>query len=553
MINIQWSEKLNVFICHCDYAEKEIPKRAGFTWDKTNKIWITPWAVTAQKLVKNKGDIGSSRAVIEGLHRAMQNVAKSNALYSEFEVPAPAGLEYREYQRAGVEFMRNRRAVLLGDEMGIGKTIQAIGLYNYHCANGLKDRTPKVLIICPATLKRNWVKEWRKWSIRKQAIEIAEGSTWPGTDIVVVNYDILPRFHDQIRSTAWDILIMDECQYLKNKKARRTQQVFGRPKPKDGSQLEAIAPITAKCKLALTGTPIPNRPIELYALLRYMDPLGWPNKLAYAQRYCNAMPNGFGWDMNGASNLEELQEKLRSSIMIRRLKKDVLKDLPPKERQIIEIEIADGDEILAKERKILQNFESQDRLTDAEYKDLIKTMRSGDMGGFEEMSTIRRENAVAKIPYVIEHLHEALDASGKVVVFCHHKQVAAALIEEFKDICTVVTGSTGLQERHDNVEKFQTDPNCRLFIGNIIAAGTGITLTASSHVVFAELDWVPGNVSQAEDRCHRMGQTGSVLVQHIVVAGSIDAIMAKTIVYKQSVIEKALDPNAVADLERALQ
>jgi SWI/SNF-related matrix-associated actin-dependent regulator 1 of chromatin subfamily A len=138
-------------------------------------------------------------------------------------------------------------------------------------------------------------------------------------------------------------------------------------------------------------------------------------------------------------------------------------------------------------------------------------------------------------------------------VFCHHKQVAAALIEEFKDICTVVTGLTGLQERHDNVEKFQTDPNCRLFIGNIIAAGTGITLTASSHVVFAELDWVPGNVSQAEDRCHRMGQTGSVLVQHIVVAGSIDAIMAKTIVYKQSVIEKALDPNAEADLERALQ
>lgn len=550
MIKIQWAEKLNMFVCHCDFAEKEIPKRAGFVWDKTNKVWVTPWAITAQKLMRKNPDAESTYAVMEGLSRAMQNVAKSNALYSEFEVPAPEGLSYREYQRAGVEFMRNRRAILLGDEMGIGKTIQAIGLYNYHCEHGLKDRTPRVLIICPATLKRNWVKEWRKWSVRKQAIEMAEGRVWPASDIVVVNYDILPRFHDQIHGVVWDILIMDECQYLKNKQARRTQNVFGRTA---SGEVTAIAPVEAKCKLALTGTPIPNRPIELYALLRYLDPIGWPNKLSFAQRYCNAMKNGFGWDMNGASNLEELQEKLRSSIMIRRLKKDVLKDLPPKERQIIEVEIVDGDEILSKEKKILQNFEGKERLTDDEYKELTKMMRGGDCGSFEEMSTIRRENAVAKIPYVIEHLHEALDASGKVVVFCHHKEVAAALIEEFKDICTVVTGSTPLQERHENVEKFQTDPNCRLFIGNIIAAGTGITLTAASHVVFAELDWVPGNVSQAEDRCHRMGQTGSVLVQHIVAAGSIDAIMAKTIVYKQGVIERALDPNAAADLERALQ
>lgn len=552
MIKIEFSEKLNMFVCYCDFAEKEIPKRAGFVWDKTNKVWVTPWAITAQKLVRHNPDAASSKAVMEGLSRALQNVAKSNALYSDFEVPAPEGLTYREYQRAGVEFMRNRRAILLGDEMGIGKTIQAIGLYNYHCAHGLKDRTPKVLILCPATLKRNWIKEWRKWSVRKQAIEMAEGRDWPKSDIVVVNYDILPRFHDQIHIPVWDILIMDECQYLKNKQARRTQHVFGRSAD-NGANVPAITPIAARCKLALTGTPIPNRPIELYALLRYLDPMGWPNKLSYAQRYCNAMKNGFGWDMNGASNLEELQEKLRSSIMIRRLKKDVLKDLPPKERQIIEIEIAEGDEILAKEKKILQNFENKERLTDADYKELIKMMRGGDCGSFEEMSTIRRENAVAKIPYVIEHLHEALDSSGKVVVFCHHKEVASALIEEFKTICTVVTGSTPLQERHENVEKFQTDPSCRLFIGNIIAAGTGITLTAASHVVFAELDWVPGNVSQAEDRCHRMGQTGSVLVQHLVVAGSIDAIMAKTIVYKQGVIEKALDPNAAADLERALQ
>lgn len=551
MIEVQYVEKYGMFVCHCDYAEKEIPKRAGFVWDKTNKLWVTPWAINAQKIASCTAE--SKAAIVEGIRRAVDNVVKSNALYSELEVPAPEGLSYRPYQLAGIDFMRSRRSVLLGDEMGIGKTIQAVGLYNYHSANGLRHRPAKVLIICPATLKRNWYKEWNKWAVRKQSIGICEGREWPGTDIVIVNYDILPRFHEVVRSVAWDLLIMDECQYLKNKKARRTQQVFGRPATRDGSKLPEIKPIEARCKIALTGTPIPNRPIELYSLLHYLDPMGWPNKLAYAQRYCNAMKNGFGWDMNGASHLDELQEKLRSSIMIRRLKKDVLKDLPPKERQIIEIEIPEGDEILAKEKRVLQNFQSKDRLTDAEYKDLIKLMRSGDCGSFEEMSTIRRLNAVAKIPAVIEHLHEALEASGKVVVFCHHKEVAQALIEEFKDTCVVVTGSTGLQQRQDNVEKFQNDPNVRLFIGNIIAAGTGITLTAASHVVFAELDWVPGNVSQAEDRCHRIGQTGSVLVQHLVLAGSIDAVMAKTIVYKQSVIEKALDPNAEAELERALK
>ena len=523
----------------CDFAEKDILKRAGFTWDGRSRVWFTPWAITASTISKDA-------VVLEGLRRAAESIQKSNAIYSDFEVPAPAGLEYRPYQLAGIEFMRNRRATLLGDEMGIGKTIQAIGLYNYHCAHGLKEKRPQILIVCPATLKRNWLREWNKWAIRKQPIGIAEGSYWPGSDIVIVNYDILGRFKVQLREKVWDLLILDECQYLKNSKARRTKQICGDYKTK-------LPPVNARCKLALTGTPIPNRPIELYSVLRYLDPLGWSNKLGFAQRYCGAVPSGFGWDMSGASHLDELQEKLRSSIMIRRLKKDVLKDLPPKERQIIEIEIDDGDEIIKREKRILGDLSQKDRLTDEEYKDLVKTMRGGSGAAFEEMSTVRRMNAVAKIPAVIEHLHESLDASGKVVVFCHHKEVAAALVKEFGHISVVITGSTPMKERQENVDKFQTDPNIRLFIGNIIAAGTGITLTAASHVVFAELDWVPGNVSQAEDRCHRFGQKDSVLVQHLVVAGSLDALMAKTIVYKQGVIEKALNTDSNSELEKMLQ
>lgn len=532
--------KDGLYFCICDFAQKEIPKRFGFVWDRRNRLWFTPWAITAAKIAP------SEPCVIEGLARAAEVIAKSNAIYSDFEVPAPAGLEYRPYQLAGVEFMRNRRAVLLGDEMGIGKTIQAIGLYNYHCANGLKDKKPRVLIVCPATLKRNWLKEWNKWAVRHQSIGIAEGRYWPGTDITIINYDILSRFKAELHTNIWDILILDECQYLKNSKTLRTKQICGDYKTN-------MPPIQAKCKLALTGTPIPNRPMELFPVLRFLDPLGWSNRLSYGIRYCAAYQDGGVWDMSGASNLPELQEKLRSSIMIRRLKKDVLKDLPDKQRQVIEIELPEGDEIIKKEKTLLKNFEAKDRLTDDEFKELIAMMRGGSVGD-GAISTIRRLNAVAKIPAIIEHLHEALDASGKVVCFVHHREVAMALIEEFKEICVVITGSTGMQQRHENVEKFQTDPNVRLFIGNIIAAGTGITLTAASHVVFAELDWVPGNVSQAEDRCHRIGQKDSVLVQHLVIAGSIDAVMAKTIVYKQGIIEKALNPEAdSAKLQKMLQ
>lgn len=537
MISIRYRD--GMYYCLCDFTEKEIPKRAGFTWDKVNRLWVTPWAITAAKIAPD------DPAVIEGLSRLSEVAQKSGAAYSEFSVPAPDGLSYRPYQLAGIEFMRNRRSVLLGDEMGIGKTIQAIGLYNYHCLNGLKNKQPRVLIVCPASLKRNWLLEWRKWATRKQSIGMAEGKDWPGAEIVVINYDILPRYKENVQAVTWDILILDECQYLKNSKTRRTQNVCGS---------KEVKPIQAKCKLALTGTPIPNRPVELYSILRYLDPLGWPNKLTFAKRYCAAVPNGFGWDMNGASNLYELQEKLRSSVMLRRLKSDVMTELPAKQRQIIEVEIPEGDEIIAREKRLLKGLGEKEILSDDEYRDLVKVMRGGDHGDFEKMSTIRRLNAVAKIPIVIEHLREAIEASGKVVVFCHHTEVVQALEEAFKSSLRVsVTGKTPLEKRHENVQRFQNDPETKLFIGNIIAAGTGLTLTASSHVVFAELDWVPGNVSQAEDRCHRHGQENQVLIQHIVAAGSIDAVMAKTIVYKQGVIEKALNFEASSALEKMLQ
>jgi SWI/SNF-related matrix-associated actin-dependent regulator 1 of chromatin subfamily A len=170
----------------------------------------------------------------------------------------------------------------------------------------------------------------------------------------------------------------------------------------------------------------------------------------------------------------------------------------------------------------------------------IKQLHSANKIAFEEMARVRHATAVAKIPHVIDHLNECLEAEDKVVVFVHHHDLAHALRDAFTT-AAIVTGETKPNMRSLEVDKFQHDPNCRVFIGSIHAAGLGLTLTAAQLVVFAELDWVPGNISQAEDRLHRIGQSGSVLVQHLVFDGSVDGIMATTIIEKQETIEAALD------------
>jgi len=307
-----------------------------------------------------------------------------------------------------------------------------------------------------------------------------------------------------------------------------------------------LKPLKAKRKIALTGTPIPNKPIELFNILKYLSPYGWPNKIDFAKRYCNAQMVQGRWDDSGSSNLEELQTKLRSSIMIRRLKKDILRDLPPKVRQIIEIE---GDSRVS---RLLEEQEglfggNVEGLSDAEFRLAVKRIKGGNRGD----ATIRRELGIAKIPYMLEFLENALMNSEKVIVFAHHKDVISKLKEKFKDICVVIDGSTAIGDREKAVEGFQNGDK-RLFIGNMIAAGTAITLTASSHIIFFEVDWTPGVLDQCESRAHRIGQENSLLIQYLLFAKSLDSSMLKRVIFKQETIEEAVNIGVDKDLEELL-
>lgn len=486
-------------------------------------------------------------------------VAASRAASADVDLPVPNGLAYLPYQRAGIHFTRGRKNTLIGDDMGLGKTIQGIG------ASNCRPEARSILIIVPASLRLNWVKEWRKWDTKGLSIAYVEGlsSEFPTTDVVVINYNLLlwsledsgviyGKHLAAIHARKWDMVIVDEAHYLKNPKTQRTAAVYGKW---DRKPEKRVAPIEAEVKIALTGTPIPNRPIEAYPTLKWLDEDTFGNWGRFAMRYCGGHRNGYGWDVKGASNLQELQELMRSTVMIRRLKADVLKELPPKRRQIIELE--GHEDLVRREREAFQKLEarvmgarvaaeiakaSED---DDEYKAAVDRLTEALKVAFTDIAKLRHDTAVAKIPDVIEHIRDSLE-HGKVVVFAHHKDVIRAILDEF-DGAVSITGDTPLLARQAAVEEFQKNPECVLFVGNIMAAGVGHTLTASRHVIFAELDWVPGNITQAEDRCHRIGQTDHVLVQHLVLNDSLDARMAKRLVQKQEVIDKALDVQGEID------
>lgn len=477
------------------------------------------------------------------------------------DVPVPEGLAYRPFQLAGIAYAASRTGTLIADEPGLGKTIQTAGIIN------ADPSIKSVLVIAPKSLTLNWVRELKKWMTRPLYVSRMGGAPAEGV-VVVLSYEEAKRWEKALVGE-WDLVVVDEAHWIKNQKAQRTKTVH------------AIAR-GARRRVALTGTPIVNRPIELFSILQLVDPQTWDpagrkrNKdtkemedapagsgcgfFKFAKRYAGAHQGRYGWDFSGASNMDELQEKLRSTCMVRRLKKDVLLELPSKQRQIVELAGNGASSAIAREKEAWSRHEAEleearalvelaKAESDDAYESAVKRLDQETRFAFEEISRIRHETAVAKIPHVVEHAQLALeDGDGKLVIMAHHHDVIdgiAAGLAEFNPV--KLTGRDELAARQAAVDRFQTDPGCRVFIGGIMAAGVGITLTAASHVLFAELDWVPGNVTQAEDRCHRIGQTQSVLVQHLVFDESLDARMVKILVDKQKIADEGLDKIAARE------
>jgi len=467
-------------------------------------------------------------------------VEASHALDSDIEVPAPRDLKYFNYQKAAIAFARDRDT-LIAAPPGMGKSIMTAGVINLH------PEYKRILVICPATIRINWRRELTKWLLHSYTIGVVDRDDYPDTDIIIINYDVADKHKEKLHSVEWDLLVLDESHALKNEKAKRTIAILGKGKK--------IPPIPAKHKLFLTGTPIMNRPIELFTTVHTLDPETWGSKWAFAHRYCDAKNNGWGWDFSGASNLDELNHKLRSTIMIRQAKEEALPELPKVSHQVVELPqtpllrklVQEEKSIWGSREDVLSELRAAVELakvseTEDDYHAAVKNLRVAVNDSFAEMSKIRQEIAIAKLPYVIEHVKEAED---KVVVFFHHREVGRQLKEALGDEAVLLIGGMDMDSKQDAVDAFQNDPKVKYFLGSITAAGMGITLTASSHVVLAELDYRPAMVEQAIARCDRIGQMNNVLAQYLLVENSIDVKIAHTIIDKQTIINKAI--NAVVD------
>lgn len=325
---LQWSAPKRV---HTRMGDRDLrtasPSEAFWNAWRSSKDTVKAAGISVSR--QNDGTwVVQHWGAIDAAEQAQQTATAtaSRATNANVEVPAPKGREYLPFQKAGIAFALDRPATLIADEMGLGKTIQAIGVMN---ATGADN----ILVICPASLRLNWRNELKRWLVKRElGIGIATGKSFPADEIVVINYDILAKHRTALRARDWDVVVYDEVHYCKNQKTQRTKEALGYA---DKKGVVEVPPIPAKRRLLLTGTPILNRPVELWPLLQAMDPQTWRSFFGFAQRYCAATNNGHGWDFSGASNLDDLQRRLRQTIMVRRLKADVLKELPAKRRQLI--------------------------------------------------------------------------------------------------------------------------------------------------------------------------------------------------------------------------
>jgi SWI/SNF-related matrix-associated actin-dependent regulator 1 of chromatin subfamily A len=460
-----------------------------------------------------------------------------------------------------VEYVRDVESVCISVEApdSLYATEHAILTHNTVQLLGLVNACPdiqNVLVICPASMRITWYREALKWLTRDFRIFTISKNTEVPEDVnfVVAGWSNVAQSKvlNSLTSRKWDLVVVDECHYAKNSRsAKRAKAVLGDHRYDRIERKEVLAESgiihCADRVVFSTGTPLVNRPVELFPFLRVIDPDGLgQNFFGYAKRYCGAHHNGISWDFSGATNLSELQRRLRGSAMIRRLKSDVMGELPPKRRTLIPVSVGQSAEtkriiasISKKSEKFSRAIQSKD------YESAVRDLMASS-ALFEEISLLRHQVGLDKCSSVIEFVKEALETEDKIIVFAHHRDVQESIAEELREYGVVqVMGGMSDTVKQGAVDQFQTDPSTRVFVGSLEACREGLTLTAASTVVFAELAWTPSAVSQAEDRAHRYGQEYVVNVYHVVLDESLDSYIVQTIVEKQNNIDATLDNTAV--------
>lgn len=430
--------------------------------------------------------------------------------------------QLKDFQKTGVKFMTSQKTALLADDMGLGKTVQA--------ATVIKElKCKRALVLTLATLKFNWERELKSWirnDLKCQVVLHVADKIDKTADVIICNYDLViyKEIRKQLRDLDYDVVILDEAHVLSNSDAKRTKAVYD-------TQFGIIR--GAKRAYLLTGTPVRNRPKDFFIMLKVFAPHciePYTSYEAYAQRYCGAYYDSYGaLNDKGASNIDELAEKIKP-FMLRRTKDEVLKELPPLIEKTIPLELTpEIEHVLNNEQELYENAN--------------EFSENSDLG---IQATTRRLLGLAKLPQVTDYLRNLLLTQQKVVVFAYHREVIDKIRKDLKGYgVRVVAGGLTPRLKQMEVDLFVSDPNSHIFVGQYTAAGFGVDglQKVASHVVFAEIDWVPGNIDQARDRIRRIGQTNPVVAHYLVVPDTLEDNMLQSVIKKKKVIEKLISTN----------
>jgi SWI/SNF-related matrix-associated actin-dependent regulator of chromatin subfamily A-like protein 1 len=485
--------------------------------------------------------------------RAAGLVELSAATEAALEVPGLAG-ELKPFQRAGVEYLLAQRRAFLADEQGLGKTIEALATME-------ADDAYPAIVLCPASLKLNWLREIERWLPHRSARALhgtgasapsapapgvsapsapapgvsAQGGSVPdgwqggadgraihrsaaiGADITVVNYDIVAARERELAAVRARALVLDESHYCKNGAAKRTQ----------AATRLAASVATDGLVLALTGTPVMNRPNELISQLRIIGRLADFGSGAQ-----------FGERFRGADAHQRLHWHLRARCFVRRLKSEVLPQLPAKTRSIVPVELDNEGEYRLAERDVIAWLRSHPldlAELDAKIAAALRAERLVRLGALKRLA------ARGKLHAALAWIHDFLSSGERLVVFASHREVQRAVIERFPHALHVL-GKDSHRARDASVQRFQDgEGKAQLIVCSLAVAGQGLTLTRSSNVAFLELDWTPAKHDQAEDRCHRIGQQDAVNAWYLLAAGTIDETIATLLERKRAVIGAVTD------------
>jgi SWI/SNF-related matrix-associated actin-dependent regulator 1 of chromatin subfamily A len=423
-----------------------------------------------------------------------------------------------EHQKEAIQKLVENKKFILADDMGLGKTTSTI-------IAALETGAKKVLIICPATLKINWKREIENYS--DKTIYIAEGKNFSTEhDFVIANYDIIKNFHDPkkkedsvILNSNFDLVVVDEAHYIKNATAQRTKLINDIVKNIDRLWL-------------LSGTPMTSRPMDYFNLLSLVDSPVSKNWMAYAIRYCSGYQFNAGgrkiWNVTGSSNLEELRDRTSGTIL-RRLKEDVL-DLPDKiiTPVYLRLKSKQYEEVMG------EYYDWYDKNPE-ESKSLTVQ--------FSKLTKVRQIIADEKITQTIELAENILEQDKKVIIFCNFTDSLNKITEHFGKAAVKLDGSMSKPERQHSVDQFQDNPKVKVFVGNIKAAGVGITLTAAEAVIMNDLSFLPSDHAQSEDRAYRYGQKNNVLVYYPIFENTVEGIIYDILNNKKQVIATVMGDN----------